>query len=108
MSKTGKWVRFAVDADFQGRIPADFTSRPIDLAADAPLLNAANSRLLVGTGNCDTMTVRFEELSIAYTKPADGQATPEAENNGPAAQATAGSHQGQTGRSGKEGTSMNR
>ena len=108
MWKTGKWVKFAVDADFQGQFHADFTSRAIDLTADAPLLNAANSRLLVGTGNCDTMTVRFEELSVAYTKAADGQAAPEAGNNGPAAQTTAGSHQGQTGRSGKEGTSMNR
>ena len=33
----------------------------------APLLGTSNSRLLVGTGNCNTMSVRFEKLSIAYT-----------------------------------------
>ncbi len=73
MSKTGKSVRFAVDADFQGEFQPDFVSRPIHLlAAGPPLLNATNSRLLVGTGNCDTMTVRFEELSITYLKTEKG------------------------------------
>jgi hypothetical protein len=31
-------------------------------------LNSTNSRLVIGTGNCDTMSVRFEDLSIAYVK----------------------------------------
>ncbi len=86
MWKTGKWVRFAVDADFQGEFRADFASRPIELPATAPLLNATNSRLLVGTGNCDTMTVRFEELSVGYTETANGQAAPPRppETKGPA------------------------
>jgi hypothetical protein len=87
MWKTGKWVRFAVDADFQGEFRADFASRPIDLPAVAPLLNSTNSRLLVGTGNCDTMTVRFEELSVAYTKTANGQAAlPRPPQTGPPAE----------------------
>ncbi|MBU4398429.1 MAG: FecR family protein, partial [Planctomycetes bacterium] len=68
MSKTGKWATFAVDADAKGEFHADFAGPPIDLPATAPLLDATNSRLLVGTGNCDTMTVRFEELSITYPK----------------------------------------
>ncbi len=69
MSKVGKWVRFAVDADFEGEFQPDFVSRPIHiLAAGPPLLNATNSRLLVGAGYCDTITVRFEELSITYPK----------------------------------------
>ncbi|MBN1394911.1 MAG: hypothetical protein JW959_07805, partial [Pirellulales bacterium] len=72
MSVTGKSVTFAVDADFDGEFQPDFVSRPIHLLAAGPsLLDATNSRLLVGTGNCDAMTVRFEELSITYveTKP---------------------------------------
>ncbi len=70
MSKVGKWVRFAVDADFEGEFQQDFVSRSIHLlAAGPPLLDATNSRLLVGTSYCDTMTVRFEELSITYTVP---------------------------------------
>ncbi|MCG2683205.1 MAG: FecR family protein [Planctomycetales bacterium] len=68
MSKTGKWATFAVDADFKGQFHEDFTSPPLDLPAAAPLSNATNSRLLVGTGNCDTMTVRFEELSVTFPK----------------------------------------
>ncbi len=69
LSKTGGSLRFAVDAACRGPFHADFTSWPIDLRSTAPLLNAANSRLLVGTGNCKTMTVRFEELSAMYTMP---------------------------------------
>ena len=68
MSKSGKWVTFAVDRNFTGQFHADFTSPPIDLPATAPLLNATNSRLLVGTGYCDTMTVSFEELSVTFPK----------------------------------------
>ncbi|MCG2684949.1 MAG: FecR family protein, partial [Planctomycetales bacterium] len=66
--KKGKWVTFAVDADFKGQFLGAFAGRPIDLSVAAPLLDAANSRLLVGTGNCDVMTVRFEELSATYTE----------------------------------------
>ncbi len=62
MWKNGRLVKFAVDADFQGEFHADFVSRPIDLATVAPLLNSTNSRLLVGTGNCDSMTVRFRGI----------------------------------------------
>jgi hypothetical protein len=68
VTKTGKWVTFAIDANFEGQFHADFASIPLDLTATAPLLNATNSRLLVGTGNCDTMTVRFENLSLTYAK----------------------------------------
>ncbi len=67
MSKTGKWVRFTVNTECKGPFHADFHGPLIDLPETAPLLNSTNSRLLVGTGNCDTMTVRFEELSVAYT-----------------------------------------
>ncbi len=66
MSKTGKWVTFALDGDFQGQFHQIFAGPPVDLPATAPLLNETNSRLLVGVGNCDTMTVRFEELLVTY------------------------------------------
>ncbi len=68
LTKTGRCVKFAVDADFNGEFQPDFISRPIDLPTAVPLLDATNSRLLVGTGNCDVMTVRFEELSVTYLK----------------------------------------
>ncbi len=68
LTKTGRCVKFAVDANFKGEFQQDFISRPIDLPTAAPLLDATNSRLLVGTGNCNTMTVRFEELSVTYLK----------------------------------------
>ena len=68
MTKSGRQVRFEIDADCKGEFHTDFDSPVIDLPTTAPLLNATNSRLLVGTGNCDTMTVRFDELSIIYTK----------------------------------------
>lgn len=68
MTKIGKNVQFAIDADFQGEFHQDFVSPPIHLPTAATLLNASNSRLLVGTGNCDTMRVRFEELSITLLK----------------------------------------
>ncbi len=68
LTKTGRCVKFAVDADFKGEFQQDFISRPIDLPTAVPLLDATNSRLLVGTGNCDIMTVRFEELSVTYLK----------------------------------------
>ncbi len=83
MVKRGKWLQFFVDADFNGRFEADFQTRWLDLAAVMPLLDSTNSRLALGTGNCDTMTVRFEDLSIIYAKrggtvelpPRDGAAT---------------------------------
>ncbi len=68
MTKSGRWVRFDIDADCKGQFHTDFDSPVIDLAATAPLLNATNSRLLVGTGICGTMTVRFEEISIVFTR----------------------------------------
>ena len=67
ISKTDKWMRFAVNADYTGTFRPQFV-RWVDLQREAPLLNAANSRLFVGTGYCDTMTVRFEELSLTYSK----------------------------------------
>ncbi len=68
MTKTGKKVRFAIDSAIEGPFREQFTSHPMNLREFAPLLNIGNSRLLVGTGNCDTMTVRFEELSIRFPK----------------------------------------
>jgi hypothetical protein len=68
MVKTGDWVRFAVGVNFTGRFTGDYETPPIKLSAAMPLLNSTNSRLVVGTGNCDTMSVRFEDLSIVYTK----------------------------------------
>ena len=68
MVKEGTRVQFAVDANYTGHFQADFSSPWIDLPAVMPLLNANNSRLVVGTGNCDTMKVRFEDLSITYAK----------------------------------------
>ncbi len=69
MVKRGKWLQFLVDADFNGEFKTDYQTRYIDLPAAMPLLNSTNSRLVIGTGNCDTMSVRFEDLSIVYTKP---------------------------------------
>lgn len=64
MWKSGKWVTFAVDANVD-RPPGNYYQSPtLDLTAVAPLLNKTNSRLFVGTGHCDTMAVRFDELSI--------------------------------------------
>ena len=69
MTKVGRSATFSVDADFNGEFRPDFTSRAIDLtAAGPPLLNATNCRLLIGVGNCDTMKVTIEELSITYSE----------------------------------------
>ena len=77
MVKRGKWLQFLVDADYNGQFQTDFQTRYIDLPAAMPSLNSTNSRLVIGTGNCDTMSVRFEDLSIVYTK------TPSAKENQP-------------------------
>ena len=69
MVKRDKWLQFLVDADPKGNFHTDFQTRWIDLPAVMPELNATNSRLVLGTGNCDTMSVRFEDFSIVYTKP---------------------------------------
>ena len=75
MWKAGNSVGFEVDANFEEPVHKQFASRPIDLSlAIPPLLDATNSRLLIGTGNCDTVTVRFEELSVAYSKTSKEQA----------------------------------
>ena len=83
MVKRGKWLQFFVDANFDGRFQADFQCRWLDLAAIMPELNSTNSRLVIGAGNCDTMSVRLEDLSIVSVKrggivdlsPRDGGAT---------------------------------
>jgi hypothetical protein len=67
VTKFGDKIRFTFDADYDGRFSADFHGRDIDLRTVAPLLNATNSRLFVGTGYCDTMSVRFEEITIVYS-----------------------------------------
>ena len=67
MAKEGGRVRFFLDADYNGKFHADFSSQWFDLHRSAPSLNAANSRLFIGTGNCNTVTVRIEELSVSYT-----------------------------------------
>ncbi len=76
MLKRGKWLQFLVDADFNGEFHTDFQCRYLDLAAVMPLLNSTNSHLAIGTGNCDTMSVRFEDLSIVYTKPPGSKGKP--------------------------------
>jgi hypothetical protein len=67
MSKIGNRVSFAIDTHCHGEFHATYNSRAFTLPTVAPLLNATNCRLFVGTGNCNTMTVRFENLSIAYS-----------------------------------------
>jgi hypothetical protein len=67
MWKIGNWMSFAIDTHCRGDFHATYDSRAFALPTVAPLLNATNSRLFVGTGNCDTMTVRFEDLSITYS-----------------------------------------
>ncbi len=62
MVKTGDWVCFSVAANFTGGFTGDYETPPISLSTAMPLLNATNSRLVVGTGNCDTMSVQFEDL----------------------------------------------
>jgi hypothetical protein len=67
MWKIGNRISFAIDTHCLGEFHATYNSRAFALPTVAPLLNATNSRLFVGTGNCDTMTVRFENLSITYS-----------------------------------------
>jgi len=86
MTKTGPWVWFALDFGAKGPFHADYVSRRVRLPTAAPLLNATNSRLLVGTGNCDTMTVRFEELSITYYKTPQERASGSLNKPDPAAE----------------------
>jgi hypothetical protein len=64
VSKSGDNIRFTLDADYDGRFRADFHGRDVKLRAVAPLLNETNSRLFVGTGNCDAVAVRFEDITI--------------------------------------------
>jgi hypothetical protein len=64
VSKYGDNIRFTFDADYDGRFSADFHGRNVKLRAVAPLLNETNSRLFVGTGNCDAVEVRFEDITI--------------------------------------------
>ena len=66
MWKTGKWVTFAIDSDFESPYGNYFQSPALDLHVVAPLLNEENSRLFVGAGDCDIMTVRFEELLVTH------------------------------------------
>ena len=66
LTKRGGQVQFAVQKNCYDDDPfkADFESPWLDLAATMPQLNTANSRLLIGTGNLDTVLVLFKELSI--------------------------------------------
>jgi hypothetical protein len=67
MEKTGPWISFSLDADYDGVFNPDYVGRKIHILSAGPqLLDRANSRLLVGTGNCDKMKVRIEELSVEY------------------------------------------
>ena len=53
----------------RGAVPRPTSSPPIDLPATMPLLNATNSRLLIGTGNCDTMTSASRNCRLAIPRP---------------------------------------
>ncbi len=73
--KRGNWMGFEVDADFKGKFQKDFSSRPINLNTLAPLLNATDSRLFVGTGNCAAGAIRIEDLSVTFSAPAHEEQT---------------------------------
>lgn len=90
ISKTGNWIRYAITADTAGGQEPAFLLWA-NLKTAAPLLNTGNSRLFVGTGYCDTMTVRFEKLSVTYT--ANGQRAKEVgepQNDRPQSKTTSG------------------
>ena len=68
MWKRGNWVGFDMDADFNGKFSADYSTRTINLKLSAPLLDETNSRLFIGTGNCKPGMIRFEDVTITFSE----------------------------------------
>jgi len=83
-------VGFEVEANLDQPTQKKYSSRPINLSLDIPpLLDASNSHLLIGTGNCDTVTVGFEDLSISYSQTPEERAAEKATKSRlPAAKST--------------------
>ena len=79
--KIGKTLTFSIGPEKPSIYEKTYESPPIDLAAATPWLNATNSRLMLGTGNCELMSVRFETLSATTpsTPPESGAGAKEDE-----------------------------